>query len=166
MDATPQHTDPSPEEAALALSGIRATQARAVGSTPWFPTWFVVGIGLSVTCILAASDPFAPIPIPLRIAGMVLAMAGIAGCSVAVGRSGSMRPHKSVTDAVGLIGYFVWIFSIAGLTVAFTLFLGSLEVPFASACAGLAMTATMGLTGPLLARWVSRRNASKIERGS
>ncbi|GAA3442098.1 hypothetical protein [Planomonospora venezuelensis] len=163
MNTTPQNADLSPEEAARALSDIRATQARAVRSTPWFPAWFVIGIGLSVTCILAASDPLTPVP--MRIAGIVLATAGITGCSVAVGRSGSMRAHKSVTDAGGLIGYFVWVLSIVGLTIPFALFLAWRDVPYAAACAGLAMTAAMGLTGPFLARWISGRNASKIERG-
>ncbi|GGS65024.1 hypothetical protein GCM10010156_24920 [Planobispora rosea] len=164
MNTTPHDAHISPEEAARTLSGIRATQARAVRSTPWFPAWFVVGIGLSVTCILASSDPATPVP--LRVAGILLAVAGIAGCSIALSRGGSMRAHKSVTDAAGLVGYFVWVFAIAGLTVAFALFLAFREVPFAAAWAGLAMTAVMGLTGPLLARWISRRNAAKIERGA
>jgi hypothetical protein len=163
MNATPESMDVSPEEAARALSGIRATQARAVRATPWFPTWFVVGIGLSVTLIQVAGDPLTPLP--LRIAGIVLAAAGITGCSIAVGRSGSMRAHRSVHDAAGIIGYIVWIMLLVGLTVAFALILGTREVPYAATWACLAMTAVMGLTGPLLARWISRRNAAKIERG-
>ncbi|MBG0815145.1 hypothetical protein [Planomonospora sp. ID82291] len=163
MNATPESMDLSPEEAARALSGIRATQARAVRSTPWFPAWFVVGIGLSVTLIQVASDPLTPLP--LRIAGIVLAVAGITGCSIAVGRSGSMRAHKSVLDMAGFAGYMVWVFSLVGLTVAFALFLAAREVPYAATWACLTLTAVMGLTGPLLARWISRRNAAKIERG-
>ncbi|GIH91387.1 hypothetical protein ACFFMN_30945 [Planobispora siamensis] len=163
MNDTSREADLSPEEAARALSGIRATQARAVRSTPWFPTWFVIGIGLSITLIQFAADPLTSLP--LRVAGLVLAVAGITGCSIVIGRSGKMRTHKSVVEAGGLLGYFVWVIALVIFAVALALVLAALDIPYAATWACLAMTAVMGLTGPILARWISRRIADKLERG-
>ncbi|GAT69753.1 hypothetical protein PS9374_05430 [Planomonospora sphaerica] len=163
MNATPESMDLSPEEAARALSGIRATQARAVRTTPWFPTWFVVGIGLSVTLIQVSADPLTPVP--LRIACAVLAAAGIAGSSIAIGRSGRMRAHRSVISAAGMLGYTGWLLALIACTVAAAVFLTLSGVPYGATYACLGMTAAMALTGPLVARWISGRNAAKIERG-
>ncbi|WP_449064958.1 hypothetical protein [Planomonospora algeriensis] len=164
MNTTPESMDLSPEEAARALSGIRATQAQAVRATPWFPIWFPVGLGLSITLIQASSDSLTPVP--LRIAGIVLAVALLTGVSIAVGRSGRMRAHKSVVDTGAVWGYMAWVLGITLPGVALGIFLGLRGVAYGPAFTFLGVTAILGLTGPLVARWVSRRNAAKIERGA
>ncbi|WP_113699741.1 hypothetical protein [Nonomuraea lactucae] len=87
----------NPDEAARSLAAIRETQTKAIRSQPWFPTWYVVGVGAFVTGVQAVTEP-AP-----------------------------------------------------------------LDVPYARTVAALAMTVSMAVTGPMVAWWISRRMARKIE---
>ncbi|MEZ0076738.1 hypothetical protein [Planotetraspora sp. GP83] len=153
----------NPEEAARSLSAIRRTQAKAVGSEPWFPTWYAAGVGVFVTGAQFITEPGTPVSVIVG-GGLVLT----AGLGALIGRlvtSRRMTAHRSLTSPAGMVVFALWLCAGIGLCLALALWLASAEIAYARTYAGLVMTAFMAATGPYVARWISRQMVLKIEKG-
>ncbi|MCT9932558.1 hypothetical protein N5079_20365 [Planotetraspora sp. A-T 1434] len=153
----------NPQEAAQSLADIRRTQAKAVGSQPWFPTWYMVGVGLFVTGAQLVTEPGTP-AVVMAAGGGVLAV-GLGALIARLVTSRRMTAHRSVLSAAGMAGFALWLALSIGPALALALWMSTREVAYARTYAALGMSAFMALTGPYVARWISRQMAMKIEKG-
>ncbi|MET8144657.1 hypothetical protein ABZU32_30510 [Sphaerisporangium sp. NPDC005288] len=171
-DATPQDaahvfsapaSDITPEEAARTLREIRESQARVIRARPWFPPWYTTGVALFVTGMQVLTEPGTPGAVTATgIVVLTLALAGSVGAVVLFERQ---RPHRSLITASALVSFMAWVAVCVGLCLAVALSLSGAGVPYARTYAGLAMTAFMAVTGPLVGRWITRRIAAAVEAG-
>ncbi|GII80264.1 hypothetical protein Sru01_52460 [Sphaerisporangium rufum] len=155
-----------PEDAARVLREIRAGQARVVRHVgPWFPAWYVTGVGLFVTGVQYLTEPgTAMAPAVIGIIMLTLLLAGLVLLLVLVLRR-RHRPHRSLVSP-GLVAAFVgWVLLAAGGCLVLALRLADAGVPYARAWAGLAMTVFLAATGPWVGRSITRRMAARIEAG-
>ncbi|MEV7009699.1 hypothetical protein [Streptosporangium sp. NPDC051022] len=153
----------SPEDAARALSDIHATQARAIRSEPFFPTWFVTGVALFATGVSFLSEPGTP-PLTTGV-GVVVLTAALVAMVFGLARGGRMRAHRSLITRTAMTGYLCWVLASVAVALLVALPLGTREVAYAGTYGCLAMTAFMTATSPLVARWISRRIAGAIHEG-
>ncbi|GGL08780.1 hypothetical protein Sme01_12640 [Sphaerisporangium melleum] len=164
MDATPQDAAYiSPDEAAHTLREIRTTQARVVRARPWFPAWYTTGVALYVTGVQFATEPGTPMTVTVTwIIALTAALVGLVLALVFLERQ---RPYRSLVTP-GVLGVFLaWVASAVAVGAAFAFPLDGAGVPYARTWATLVMTAYMTVSGPTVARWITRRMASEIEAG-
>ncbi|MGW4643480.1 hypothetical protein ACWEN6_33530 [Sphaerisporangium sp. NPDC004334] len=153
----------SPEEAARTLREIRESQARMIRARPWFPAWYPIGVALFVTGMQFLTEPGTPgAATATGIVVLTLALAGSVGALVLFERQ---RLYRSLVTASVLVTYIAWVAVCVGLCLAVALLLSGGGVPYARTYAGLAMTAFMAVTAPLVGRWISRRIAAAVEAG-
>ncbi|MFC6083942.1 hypothetical protein [Sphaerisporangium aureirubrum] len=164
MDATPEDAAHiTPEDAARTLSEIRASQARLIRSRPWFPAWYTTGVGLYVTGIQFFTEPGTSVGV-MRTGIGVLTVALI-GLVLALVLLGHQRPHRALVTwrVLGIFG--AWLVTALVLCFVLALALSAVEVPYARTFAALVMTVYMAVTGPPVARRITRRMAATIEAG-
>ncbi|ETK31183.1 hypothetical protein [Microbispora sp. ATCC PTA-5024] len=152
----------NPDEASRSLATIRATQAKAVGSQPWFPTWYAAGVGLLVTGVQFVTEPGTPVPV--TVAGGVALTAALGALVALLVKARRMTAHRSAVSPAGIAAFLVWLLASVGICLAIALRLDAAEVAYARTYAGLAMTGCMAATGPFVARWISGQMARKIEK--
>ncbi|MFC7385862.1 hypothetical protein [Sphaerisporangium rhizosphaerae] len=156
-------SDISPEEAARTLREIRESQARMIRSRPWFPAWYTTGVALFVTGMQFLTEPGTPgAATAAGIVVLTLALTGSVGALVLFERQ---RPHRSLVTGSILLWFMAWVAVCVGVCLAVALPLSGAGVPYARTYAGLAMTAFMAVTGPLVGRWITRRIAATVEAG-
>ncbi len=150
-----------PEEAAQSLATIRQTQVKAVRSRPWFPTWYVVAVGMFVTGVQFVTEPGTPVPVTV-ITGVLL-FAGMGALIAVFVRTRAMTTHRSLIrmDAMALFALWLFLSIVICLAVAFRL--DATEVAYARTYGGLAMTAFQLATGPFVGRRISALLARGIE---
>ncbi|MFC0865733.1 hypothetical protein ACFHYQ_25885 [Sphaerimonospora cavernae] len=153
----------NPEEAAQNLATIRETQVRAVGSHRWFPAWYMAGIGLFVTGIQFVTEPGAGSPVKAVVAALLAAGLG-ALAAVFVGTR-RMTVDNGLAWPAFLPVFLPWLAVGLGLALGSAFFFSAMEVPYGRTYGGLAFTAFMAATSPLISRWVARRMARKLEAG-
>ncbi|MGI5154691.1 hypothetical protein [Microbispora sp. CA-102843] len=154
----------NPEEAARSLATIRQTQAKAVRSRPWFPTWYVVAVGLFVTGVQFVTEPGTPVPVTV-ITGVLLA-AGMGALIAVFVRTRAMTTHRSLMRVDAVAVFVLWLLLGIGMCLAVAFRLHAAEVAYARTYAGLVMTAFQLVTGPFVGRWVAALLARGIENGS
>jgi hypothetical protein len=153
----------SPEDAARALSGIRGVQAQAIRSEPFFPAWFTVGVALFATGVSFFTEPgTSPLTTATGIAVLTVALAAMV---FRLARGTRMRTHHSLIKPETVSGYVCWVLVSVAVALAVALPLNAREVAYAGVQGCLAMTVFMAATGPLIARWMSRRTADAIRDG-
>lgn len=153
----------TPEEAAHRLAEIRRTQARAVGSRPWFPNWYTVGVAVFVTGIQFITEPGTPRAV--LVIGAILLPAGLGALMAVFFHTRTAVPHRSLMDGKNWALFIGWLCAAIALCLTLALVLSFQGIPYARTYAGLAMTAFMAGTGPLVTRWITARMAAKLEGG-
>jgi hypothetical protein len=153
----------NPEEAAQNLATIRRTQAKAIGSEPWFPTWYAVGVGLYVTGIQCVTEQGTPVPV--TVGGAVLLSAALGALIALLVKTRRITAHRSLLSSA-VIAFTTWLLVAIAITFVLALVFESREVAYGRTYAALVMTAWMAATGPFVARLISRRMARKIEESS
>ncbi|MEU7912728.1 hypothetical protein [Microbispora bryophytorum] len=151
----------NPEEAARSLTTIRQTQAKAMRSLPWLPTWFIAGIGLLVTGILCVSEPGTPIP--MAVGGGILLCAAMGALIAVFARTRPMTVNEPAIRRAFSAVYLPWLFGGLVLCWVVSFALQAADVPYGMACGGVAMTAYFALGGRAISRRIARRVARRFE---
>ncbi|MEU7941651.1 hypothetical protein [Microbispora bryophytorum] len=151
----------NPEEAARSLATIRQTQAKAMRSLPWLPTWFIAGIGLLVTGILCVSEPGTPIP--MAVGGGILLCAALGALIAVFVKTRPMTVNEPAARRAFSAVYLPWLFG--GLVLCWVVSFGlqAADVPYGMACGGVAMTAYFALGSRAISRRIARRVARRFE---
>ncbi|WP_248963679.1 hypothetical protein [Sphaerisporangium perillae] len=153
----------SPEDAAHSLHEIRAAQAKMVRARPWWPGWYTTGVALYVTGMQYCTEPGTTPAV--QVTGITLLSLVLAGLVAAMALSSRQRPHRSLVTPAVLGAFGAWLLVGIALCMVLALALSGAGISYGRTYAGLAMTAYMAVTGPLVARWITRRMAATIERG-
>ncbi|XVQ84777.1 hypothetical protein ACQP2K_39150 [Microbispora siamensis] len=151
----------NPEEAARSLATIRQTQAKAMKSQPWLPTWFIVGIGLFVTGILFVSEPGTPVPV--IVGSAILFCAAMGALTAVFAKTRPMTVNDPAIKRAFSAVYLPWLAGgiLLGYAVSFPL--AAAHVPYGMACGGLALTLYFALGSRAVSRAIARRAARRFE---
>ncbi|GAA2913894.1 hypothetical protein GCM10010517_80440 [Streptosporangium fragile] len=151
----------SPEDAARSLADARTTQARALRAEPSFPAWFTTGVALFATGVTFATEPGTAPAVTVTV--IVALTAALVAMTLKLALGSRMRAHRSVIERGAMLGYAGWVLSSVAVAFAVAFPLAGAEVRYAGTYGCLVMTAFMAATGPLVARWISRRLAARVE---
>lgn len=156
--------DITPEEAARTLAQVHETQRRVLrAAPPMFPAWYPVAVWIFVTGMQFVTE----VPYAWWIWGVVAAL--WAGLTFAIIRfvreikNAKVRPHSSVTDPRGWIGFMAWLLATIFASYALALWLTALGVAYPRTLAGVIMIVVAAITAPVLARWMSALTARRAE---
>ncbi|WP_214412701.1 hypothetical protein [Sphaerisporangium fuscum] len=160
-DAPQDSPSLTPDEAARVLKEIRASQARVVGARPWWPGWYTTGVALYVTGVQFLTEPGTPAAV--MAVGLTILTVLLTRLIVALVRGNRPQPHRSLVTAPVVAAFTAWLLSAVAACLVAAIWLSVSGLPYARTYAGLGLTVYMALTGPPVARWITRHMAAKIE---
>jgi hypothetical protein len=151
----------NPEEAAQSLALIRQTQAKAIRTQTWLPTWFITGVGVLVTGVLVVSEPGTPIPV--TICGGILLMAALGALTAVFAKTRPMTVSDPAMRRAFSAVYLPWLFAGIVLCWVASFALQAADVPYGMAGGGVVMTVYFALGSRAISRRIARRVARRFE---